>query len=68
MSSLNAPTKFYLFDLDNGKKKLAWGQSPGEALKILSYRLNQEEMAQINVKRFKVIKQRNLQDVKGQLG
>ena len=37
MSSFSNPHYMYLFDLKNGKKKLAYGQSPEDALEILSY-------------------------------
>ncbi len=47
MSSFANPHYMYLFDLKNGKKKLAYGQSPEDALEILSIRLSQEEMDQI---------------------
>jgi len=38
MSSFSNPHYMYLFDLKNGKKKLAYGQSPEDALEILSYK------------------------------
>ena len=47
MGSFGNPHRIYLFDMKNGKKKLAYGQSPEDALEILSYRLPQEEMDQI---------------------
>jgi hypothetical protein len=37
----------FLFSMSNGKKKLAYGQSPKDALEILRLRLTDEEMAQI---------------------
>lgn len=51
----------YLFDLKNGKKKLAYGQSPEDALDVLSIRLNEEEMGEIIRDRFQKIRQRDLQ-------
>lgn len=51
----------YLFDLQNGKKKLAYGQSPEDALEILSFRLTQEEMEQILKDKYEKIHQRDLQ-------
>ncbi|NLF66525.1 MAG: hypothetical protein GX579_18185, partial [Chloroflexi bacterium] len=47
MSSFSNPHYMYLFDLKNGKKKLAYGASPEDALDILSIRLTPEEMAEI---------------------
>ena len=51
----------YLFDLTTGKKKLAYGQSPEDALEILSYRLSPEELDQIIKDKYKKIHQRDLQ-------
>jgi predicted RNA binding protein YcfA (HicA-like mRNA interferase family) len=47
MSSFDEPHYMYLFSLKNGRKKLAYGQSPEDALDILSVRLSEEEMAEI---------------------
>ena len=54
--------------MKNGKKKLAYGENPEDALDTLSYRLNDEEMMQINKEDFSVIKQRDLQDYVHLLG
>ncbi len=62
MSSFSNPHYMYLFDLKNGKKKLAYGQSPQDALEILSYRLTQEEMDQIIRDSYLKISQRKLQE------
>jgi hypothetical protein len=51
----------YLFEMKNGKKKLAYGQSPQDALEILSFRLTQEEMDEIIQDKFVKINQRQLQ-------
>jgi hypothetical protein len=58
----------YLFDLKNGKKKLAYGQSPEDALEILSKRLQPEEMDQILRDQFVKINQRKLQEHIHELG
>ncbi len=58
----------YLFDMKNGKKKLAYGQSPEDALNILAMRLSTEEMAQINREQYLKIKQRDLQHYVPELG
>ena len=58
----------YLFDLKNGKKKLAYGRSPEDALEILSYRLPAEEMDQIVHDSYIKISQRKLQEHVHQLG
>jgi hypothetical protein len=52
----------YLFELKNGKKKLAYGQSPEDALEILSYRLTDEEMGQILKGKYIKISQRKMQE------
>ena len=58
----------YLFDMTNGKKKLAYGQSPADALEILRIRLSEEEMAQIKPDQYVKISQRKLQEHVHQLG
>jgi hypothetical protein len=68
MSSFSNPHYMYLFEMKNGKKKLAYGQSPEDALQILSYRLTEEEMAQIISDRYTKINQRQLQEYVDQLG
>ena len=68
MSSFSNPHYMYLFDLRNGKKKLAYGQSPEDALEILSFRLTSEEMAEIIPDRHLKISQRKLQEYVDQLG
>jgi hypothetical protein len=62
MSSFSNPHYMYLFDMKNGKKKLAYGQSPEDALEILSYRLSPEEMEQIIPDQFIKISQRKMQE------
>ena len=68
MSSFSNPHFMYLFDLKNGKKKLAYGQSPEDALEILSKRLTSEEMAQIVREQYVKINQRKLQEHIHELG
>lgn len=62
MSSFSNYHRLYLFSLKNGKKKLAYGENPQDALDILSYRLSDAEMAEIEREDFMMIKQRDLQD------
>jgi len=68
MSSFSNPHYMYLFSLKNGKKRLAYGQSPEDALKILSYRLTPEEMDQIVQDDYIKINQRKLQEYAHLLG
>jgi len=68
MSSFSNPHYMYLFDLKNGKKKLAYGQSPEDALEILSFRLPSDEMDEIIRDQFKKISQRKLQEYVHLLG
>jgi len=58
----------YLFDLKNGKQKLAYGESPQDALDILRIRLSEEEMAEIIPDKYTKISQRNLQKYVHNLG
>ncbi len=68
MSSFSNPHYMYLFDMKNGKKKLAYGQSPEDALEILRYRLTEEEMRQILPDQYIKISQRKLQEYVHRLG
>jgi hypothetical protein len=68
MSSFSNPHYMYLFEMKNGKKKLAYGLSPEDALSILAMRLSEAEMAQINREQYLKIKQRELQQYVLELG
>ena len=68
MSSFSNPHYMYLFDMKNGKKKLAYGQSPEDALDILRLRLSDEEMTEIKSDRYIKISQRKLQEHVHELG
>jgi len=68
MSSFSNPHYMYLFDLKDGRKKLAYGQSPGDALEILSFRLTEMEMAEIITDKYQKISQRKLQEYVHLLG
>ena len=58
----------YLFDLRNGKQKLAYGESPEDALGILSIRLSEAEMTEIIPDSYIRINQRQLQKYVNNLG
>lgn len=68
MSSFSNPHFMYLFEMTDGKKKLCYGQSPEDALEILSYRLTQEEMDKILKEQYIKINQRQLQEYVHLLG
>lgn len=68
MSSFSNPHYIYLFEMKTGKQKLAYGQSPEDALDILRIRLTEEEMAQIIPENYTRISQRKLQDHINNLG
>jgi hypothetical protein len=68
MSSFSNPHYMYLFDMKNGKKKLAYGQSPEDALEILRLRLTDQEMAEIIKDRYTKVSQRKLQEYVHLLG
>jgi len=61
MSSFSNPHHMYLFAMKNGGKKLAYGQSPEDALDILRIRLSEAEMADIIADEYIKINQRQLQ-------
>lgn len=68
MSSFSNPHYMYLFALRNGKRKLAYGESPADALEILRIRLTEEEMAEIIPDQYIKINQRELQKYVKELG
>ncbi len=68
MSSFSNPHYMYLFELKNGKKKLAYGESPQDALDILRIRLSDAEMADIIENSYIKISQRELQQHVSELG
>lgn len=68
MSSFSNPHYMYLFSLKNGKKKLAYGQSPEDALEILRIRLTDAEMSEIVTDQYMKISQRELQQHVAELG
>lgn len=68
MSSFNSPHHLYLFEMRNGKKKLAYGASPQEAYESLRFRLSDLEMQEIYVDRFTKIPQRELHEHAKELG
>lgn len=68
MSSFSHPHYMYLFAMKNGKKKLAYGGSPDEALDILRIRLTEAEMAEIIPDQYQKINQRQLQQYAKELG
>ena len=68
MSIFSNPHYMYLFELKNGRQKLAYGESPEDALEILRIRLSQEEMDEILADRFVKISQRELQQHVQNLG
>lgn len=68
MSSFTNPHYMYLFNMKNGKKKLVYGESPEDALVILSYRLSEEEMALVNEQEYTRISPRDIQTYAHELG
>lgn len=68
MSSFSTPHFMYLFTMKSGKKKLAYGQSPEDALSILRIRLTDAEMAEIIPDQYVKINQRQLQQHVKELG
>ena len=68
MSSFSNPHYMYLFEMKNGKQKLAYGESPEDALNILRTRLTDEEMAEILPDKFTKISQRKMQEHVDNLG
>lgn len=68
MSSFTSPHFFYLFEMRNGRKKLAYGASPEDAYENLRLRLTPEEMAPILKETARKITQREIRDHIADLG
>lgn len=68
VSSFSTPHRMYLFDMKNGRKKLAYGQDPADALEILGMRLPPEEMAGILPDQYIRIRQQDVQKYIHDLG
>lgn len=68
MSSFSNPHHMYVFEMKNGKKKLAYGQSPEDAFDILAIRLSKEEMDEIIKDKYQRISQRKLHEHLDNLG
>ena len=68
MSSFSNPHFMYLFEMKSGRQKLAYGESPEDALGILRFRLSEEEMTEIVADHFIKINQRQLQQYVHNLG
>jgi len=61
-------SKFFLFNMKNGKKKLAYGNDLQDALYVLSLRLSEEELDQVIKDEYVKIPQRDLQKIVSELG
>ena len=59
---------FFLFDMTNGKKKLAYGDDPEDAYAVLALRLKPSEMALIIKERWVKVAHLDIQKVVGELG
>jgi hypothetical protein len=68
MSSFSNPHYMYLFEMTNGKQKLAYGESPEDALETIRIRLSAAEMAEIIPDQYVKIKQRELHKYVQNLG
>jgi hypothetical protein len=68
MSSFNSPHHIYLFEMKNGKQKLAYGSTPEDAYDGLRLRLEAREIEQVIPDKFVKIPQRDLQKYIQNLG
>lgn len=58
----------YLFEMTNGKKKLAYGKNPEDALEVLGLRLSEEEIATIKQENWVKISPLDIQKFVNELG
>ncbi|GIL14941.1 MAG: hypothetical protein BroJett039_01140 [Chloroflexota bacterium] len=68
MSSFNNPHYIFLFEMKNGKEKLAYGPTPQDAYESLRLRLSTQEMELIYPDKYTRIPQRELQQHVHNLG
>lgn len=61
MSSFNNPHHIFLFEMTNGKQKLAYGSTPEDAYESLRLRLSDEEILLVVPAKYIKIPQRDLQ-------
>ena len=61
MSSFSNPHFMYLFETKSGKKKIAYGKTPEDALAILSMRMTPQELEEIIPDKYEKIHQREMQ-------
>lgn len=66
--SFHRPNRLFLFPMKNGRRKLAYGESPEDALEILGMRLTQEEMAQVVANQPTALPQQALSSIVEELG
>lgn len=62
------PHYFYLFEMRNGKKKLAWGPTPEAALETLLQRSSEDALNDVIADRYEKIQQRDLAKYARDLG
>lgn len=68
LPAFRPPHALYLFDMKDGKKKLGYGESPEDALEVLSMRLTDAEMGEIVRDEWVKVDQREMQLVVPSLG
>lgn len=68
MSTFEDPQFFYVFDMKNGKKKLAYGISEQDAIDVLKMRLSPDELALLDTSHSTKIPQRKIREYIDQLG
>ncbi len=68
MSSFNNPHHFFLFDMTNGKRKLAYGSNAEDAYENLRLRLSDKELATVDRDHHLKITQRELRQHSSELG
>lgn len=68
MSSFTNPHYMYVFNMKNGKKKLAYGETPDDAYENLRLRLTDKELSQVVKEGALRINQREMRNYINQLG
>ena len=68
MSSFNNPHHIYLFEMTNGKQKLAYGSTAQDAFESLRLRLTEQEVQLVIPDKYIKIPQRELQQHVHNLG
>lgn len=65
---MSKPSKFFLFNMTTGKKKLTYGSDPDDAYEILASRVTPEELSLVIKSEYVRVAHQDIQKVVQELG